>query len=468
MRNIARRLLNNLGAIILALLLAFVIWVMSTLGRDPFEYRELDGVPVVLEDQPGDMVILEAIPESMSIEVRIRQSAAQELQDSDFQAILDLGEVTIDRELAEEGVTVPVPILITSSRDDVRISAPIPGSQDVRLATLGTITMPVQADLRGVVAEGYDILEPTLEPAHVQIAGPEPYLSEVAAVTAQIDLRETDQDITRTVRVRLLNADGNSVTGLRESVLDADGNWVSALDVAPQDVTARVSVRSLADFRHDIMVVPDLVGEPGVGYVQGDVSVEPSVVKFKGPSELLDTFPNFVRTEPVPISGTTTTQLWPALLIVPDGVDVVDEDYQTVSFVVVRVEIEPVLTTRELTGTVEILRVPAEWMATAVPSVVGVTVQGPEVLVQEMGPEDIRIIVNVSGKGLGVYAFEPRVNVLKSPDLISVLRFSPEQILVSLEAIPSPTPTSTVTPSVTATATVTPTATATPTSTVTP
>jgi YbbR domain-containing protein len=462
MRNIPRRLLNNLGAIILALLLAFVIWVMSTLGRDPFEDKQLFEVPVILVHQPRDIVLLEALPETVSVQVRVRQSVADEIQDSDFQAILDLDQVTIDPERAKEGVTVTVPISITSNIDDVRISPLEPNEQQVFLAMPQTRRMVVQVDLRGVVAEGYDILGPTVEPAQVEIVGPELFLDEVVAVTAQVDLRGTDQDVVRTVRVLLLDADGNSVAGLRESVLNADGNWVPGLQVVPEEVTARVNVRSLADFRHDIRVVPDIVGVPGTGYVKGDVSVEPSLVKFKGPSELLDTLPNFVRTEPVPISGTTKTQLWPALLMVPDGVDVVNADYQTVSFVVVTVEIEPILTTLELTGTVEILRVPAEWMATAVPSIVDVTVEGPEVILQELGPEDLRIIVNVSGKGLGVYAFEPQVNVLVSPDLISVLRVAPETILVRLEAIPPPTPTLTITPTLTPTLAVTPTSTITP------
>ncbi len=462
MRSILRRLLNNLGAIILALLLAFVIWVMSTLGRDPYQDRQLTAVPVVLVNQPSNVVLLEAPPGTTSIEVRVRQSAAEELKDSDFRAVLDLGSVTIDPERAREGVTVTVPISIVSNLDDVRISPPDPKEQEVYLATLQMRTREVQADLRGVVAEGYDILDPIVEPAQVQIIGPKSYLDEVVAVTAQADLRGTDQDIARTAKVLLLDASGISAKGLRENVLDATGQWVPGLRVVPEDVTVSVSVRSLADFRHDIRVVPDVVGVPGVGYVQGDVTVEPSVVKFKGPSELLDTLPNFVKTEPVPISGTTRTQLWPALLMVPDGVDVVDADYQTVSFVVVRVEIEAILTTGELTGTVEILRVPAEWMATAVPSTVTVTVEGPEVIVRELGPEDLRIIVNVSGKGLGVYAFEPQVNVLVSSDVISVLRVAPETILVRLEAIPPPTPTLTITPAVSPTATVTPTPTVTP------
>lgn len=462
MRNIPRRLLNNLGAIILALLLAFVIWVMSTLGRDPFEDKQLSGIPVVLIGQPRDVVILRALPETMPIEVRVRQSVVDSIQDSDFQAILDLGQVAIDEDLAENGVTVTVPISITSNLDDVRITPPTPGQQAVYLASLQTMTMMVEPDLRGTVAEGYDIQGPIVEPVQVQISGPEPYLNQVASVSAQVDLRASDQDIVRTVKVLVLGADGTSVTGLRETVLDADGKWVPALQVTPQEVSVRVDVRSLADYRHDIRVIADVVGVPGTGYVKGDVTVDPLTVKFKGPSELLDTLPNFVETEPVPITGTTKTQLWPALLIVPEGVDVVDADYQTVSFVVVTVEIEPVLATRELTGTVEILRVPTEWMATAVPSIVDVTVEGPEVIVKDLGPEDLRIIVNVSGKGLGVYAFEPQVNVLVSPDLVSVVSFSPETILVRLEAIPPPTPTLTATPTLTPGLVVPPTSTITP------
>lgn len=447
MKSIPRQLLSNLGAVVLALLLAIVIWIMATLDLDPLEDRIFPNVSLHLIHQPENTVLLSAVPRQITVTARAQRSELEELDQTDFRATLDLTGVPT-------GTSVTVPISATCRLYGARVRSIVPEEQSVLLEELKSDVWPVEIRLTGQVAQGYEYVRSIVSPSQVEIRGPRSYLEQVASVVAPVELEGLDRNFTTTVSVMLLGADGDPAPGLEQEVLDASGQRVPGLQVTQGTVSIRVDVRSYADFRHDIRVVPVIAGQPAPGYRQGTVSVQPAFVKFKGTAEVLETLPDFVETEPVPISGTMQTQLWPALLVVPDGVDVVDDDYETLSLVNVTVRIEPILATRALTGTIEIIRVPPEWRAVAIPPVVDVTVEGPQVIVSNLRPEDLRVFVNVSGSGLGVYAFEPQVTVKVSPETVRLVSVVPETVLVRLEAIPTPTPTPTLT--ITPTSTITP------------
>ena len=85
MQSVFRHFLNNLGSVILALLLAAAVWFAAILQADPFETRVLFPVPVSQVNQPANSIPFEPIAEQVSVEVRAPQSVLQELQISDLE-----------------------------------------------------------------------------------------------------------------------------------------------------------------------------------------------------------------------------------------------------------------------------------------------------------------------------------------------------------------------------------------------
>ncbi len=421
MSSAVRRFVRNLGAFLLALLLGIVVWITATLATDPIVQQLYSGVGVTTVNQPKDTIFFEPIVKEVDVLARASQSILADLRPSDFEAIMDLS-------IVEPGTPVMVLVDVGTSRESVRIEGLNPAEQTVHLEAVRTITLPVTIDVEGEAATGYQSSGPVVNPALATVHGPEPFLAEVASVSGSLDVDGARDDVIQEVRVRPLDVNSRLVPGVE---------W------NPGEVEARVGVRKRLGFKPDVEVVPDLRGEPAPGYRRGSVEVEPSTVTLAGLPSVLDELPGFIETSPISVISATQDLTVRSPLTVPQNVVVVGVDFVTVT-----VEVLPILSSRAMTATVEIRGVNSGWMATASPSVVDVILEGPDTLLAELTSEDIRVIVDVDGLGLGVHRVEPDV---LAPEDVTVVSVIPETIEVVIAREPTPTPSLTVTPTLTTT-----------------
>jgi YbbR domain-containing protein len=431
MENTAQKLVDNLGTIILSLLLAFVVWIAATLQDDPFTVKEFLSIPITRIDQPPNTVIYDPIAERVNVTVRAPQSVMQNLKVTDFEATMSLAKV-------EPGVRATVPITVTSDNDGVRIESVDPSRQTVLLEAISSLTLPVKLEVQGQVATGYQSVPPVISPSEVTIQGPTPLLSEVVSVTGTIDLQGAKDNIVEQIAVTPVGADGQPVQGLQ---------WT------PDRVEVRVGVRRKVGYKPDVEVVPDLRGQPAPGYRLGSVTIEPSTVTLAGLPSVLDSLPGFVETMPISVTGATQNLTVRSLLTVPNNVVVVDVNYVTVM-----VEVLPIQSSKAMTGTVEIQGVGIGLIATPSPANVDVILEGPDAVLAKLEPGDLQVVVNVFGLAPGVHRVAPDV---VPPEGVTVVSVIPETVEVMIEPAPSPTPLP-VTPTITGTQTI-PLATATPT-----
>jgi YbbR domain-containing protein len=415
-KGVFRQLRSNFGAFVLALLLAFVVWIAASLQTDSFSDRRFNAIPLVPVNLPEQTVLLDPVADQVVVTVRARESVLADLKASSFEAVLDLGQV-------QTGVPVVVPVVVTCDNDQVRIEGVDPPSLSVFLAAVESMTSSVMVQVQGQPATGFDVAAPLVTPAEVSIQGPELYLSQVVSVTALMEVAGARRTVTATVAVNLL---------------DANGEPVPEVESIPAEVQVQVPVRSLAQYKPDVAIKAVVHGEPASGYRKGEVAVEPASVTLEGPSSVLDTLPGFVETMPITITGATESLSRQSLLSVPADVGVVE-----VSYVTVTVEILPILGTRTLTVTMELIRVPAGMKATPVPSQVVLTLEGPDAKLSALKPDDILIVLDLRGQTRGVYLITPDV---LAPEGIQVLTVDPETIAVLIEPIPTPTPQPTARP----------------------
>jgi YbbR domain-containing protein len=216
----------------------------------------------------------------------------------------------------------------------------------------------------------------------------------------------------------------------------------------PDQVEAAVVIRERVGFKPDVEVVPDLLGDPPEGYRLEQVSVDPPVVTLSGPQAVLDELPGFVETMPISISNVVEDLSLRTALTLPTTVVPVSGNVVTVT-----IEIQPIQVSRTMTATVQIQGIPPERVATAVPGIVRVIVEGPDMVLSELGPEDIQITANMLETNLGVQRIVPQV--IAPPEVV-VVSISPETIEVTIALAPRPTPIFTPTQTVTPTMTVEP------------
>jgi YbbR domain-containing protein len=421
MSNALRQFLNNLGSVILALLLAFAVWIAATLQDDPFEEQDFPNVPLVLLNQPADTMIFESIVERVTVTVRAPESVLRELKISNFEATMDLSAV-------QPGNPAPVPIQVACDREAVRIEAWDPLQQPVHLEAVRTMTLPVEIQVQAGVATGYEALRPVVVPGEIAVRGPEPYLLTAVSVSGSMDVEGAKEDITEQVAVAPLDANGELVPGLQ---------WT------PERVEVRVAVRRKLGYKPDVEVVPDVRGDPALGYRRGIVLVDPSTVTLAGLPSELDSLPGFVETLPISVTGATESLSQRTAMTLPTSIAVVGGNFVTVT-----VEILPIQISRAITVAVEVQGLRPGWLATPSPSVVDVTLEGADPVLAELKPDDLQITLNLFGLSLGMHRLEPTV---LAPEGVTVLSIIPETIEVAIDLAPTPTPTLTVTPTVTAT-----------------
>lgn len=405
-----RQLVNNLSSLILALLLAVAVWIAATLQADPFVEQEFSNIPVTAVGQPEETVFFEGEEARVSVQVRAPQSVLEDLQISDFQATMDLGNVAL-------GAAASVPISVTVESDAVRIQAYSPQTQDVHLERLSTITLPVNVRVEGDPATGYQSSRPMVRPGEVSISGPLPFVTQVVSVTGDINIEGVREDVSQRISIA------------PRSEL---GVIVGEVDWTPQQVQVDINVQRRVGFKPDVQVVPDLRGDPAPGYRRASVSVEPTTVTLAGSAPILASLPGFIKTEPISITGATQDLSMLAALSVPSDVVVIEDNR-----VMVTVEILPVLSSRSITATVEVEGLRAGWVATVSPSSIEIIVEGPETLLGELAREEVRVLVDLSGYSPGVHRLDPVVVV---PGDVSVVSVIPETIEVIIELAPTPTP----------------------------
>jgi YbbR domain-containing protein len=408
-----RHLLNNLGAVVLALLLAFAVWIAATFQVDPFVVQEFANVPLTPVNQPDDTIFFEPISERVAVAARAPQSVLDDLNVLDFAATIDLSGV-------EPGESTSVPISVTCSSEAVRIETYDPKQQTVHLEAVRTITRPVDIKVQGEVSTGFRAARPIILPDQVSIHGPKLYLDEVVSVTGSLDIAGTRDSIVEKVSIR---------------PLDADGRLLSGLQLVPDRVEVRIAVRQRVGYKPDVEVVPDLQVVPADGYRLGSVAIEPSIVTLKGPSSVLRNMPGFIETLPISFTGVTQDLSSQTLLTVPTGVVIVGVNYVTVT-----VEILPIVSSRTMTKAVEIQGLRQGLLATPSPPVVDVNLEGPAALLAELTTDDIQVLVNLADYTLGAHRIAPDV---LAPEGVTVVNVIPETIEVVIELPPTPPLTST-------------------------
>lgn len=413
-----RGILNRLGSLLLAFLLAVAVWIAASLQSDPFTKLEFANVPIQVVNQPGDTVILnqDEVATRLSVEAYAATSVLAELSVSDFSATMDLAAV-------EPGMPTIVPITVSCTNESVRIQGITPEAETVHLEYVLALTLPIEIDVKGQVATGYQTSRPTLRPDYVTVTGPEPYLAGVTRATGSIDIQGANEDVVETVTVFPEGADGAPVSGIE---------W------NPRQTEVQIGVRTRVGYKPSVEVVPDIRGDPAAGYRRGSVTVAPSTVTLKGQPAELDKLPGFVMTLPVSITEATGALTQRTPLTVPEKIQVVETNFVTVT-----VEILPILSSLNLTSTVEIRGLRPGWIATPSPGEVNVVLEGPEAVLTELAIDDVQVMLNLFGYALGVHRVEPDV---LAPGTVTVVNVIPETIEVVISPSPTPTPTLTIAP----------------------
>ncbi len=398
-----RSVLEYVASFLLAFALAVFIWLNATRTEDPIQTRFLE-VPVSFVGLPADTVLVSGDQDTI-VQLRLEgpRSVLQEVTPEDFVATVDLSQVPPGQETSVE-------INVVGSRPGATISFITPEQVDVLLEQQVTKRVPVEVDLRGTVARGHTQGEPLLEPGEITVSGP-------AGRVGQLDFAQ--------VTMFLNNAVETTTESIPPIFYDQQGRVasVTGLQLDTNEVVVTVPVEESAGFA-DKLVTVVWTGEPAPGYRLLSVSADPPSVLVEGRPAQVNRLTS-VRTEPIDITGLTSSFQQAAILDLPEGITT-EADQN----VMVNIEIEPILTTSTYNRTPDLIGLGSGLEAVVVPEQVRVVLFGPLPVLDSLVEEDVRVTLDVFGLGPGSYSIEPRVDV---PDRgIEVRSIQPTAVTVTI------------------------------------
>jgi YbbR domain-containing protein len=435
---------RNLGNLLLAFVLAVVVWVSAIVAADPSE-ETLYPRPLTLEivNQDTSMLQLNSIPAQARLTLNAPRSILNRLAEDPEQLMtwIDLSGLGP----GEHTVPVKAQVLL----NPVRIISIEPKEVQVRLERLASRTFPVQVTVTGTPASGYRQGTPVIEPRQVTVSGPESQVELVASVAGSLDIDGANTNIRQ---------------GIPLQAHDQTGNPIQGVEIVPQTVSVTEPINLLGGYRNVVVKVVTS-GEPADGYWLTNISVNPpNVTLFSTNPQRVNELPGYVETNPIDLTTLQDDVDVRAELVLPESVSQVGE-----GSVLVRLSIAAREGTLPITLPIEFVGLTPEMEVIASPETVDLLLAGPLPILNNLRPAEIRVVTNLSGLEPGIYQVEPVVDLL--PNQVEVVSILPETVVIAISPAPTATPTPTggtptppaltgtppgLTPSLTASATPTP------------
>jgi YbbR domain-containing protein len=405
---------KNIVTLLVALLLALVVWVSAVLSADPNVECDLGRqVPIELIGKDPGLKVMSNVPSSVKLNLLAPQTVCNELksQSDSVSVWADLTGLTAGE------FNVPVQVQISQSL--VRLMSQDPKTLNIVLEQVVTQEFLVNLAVSGEPPLGYKAGDPKIVPETVTISGPYSLVSNVKEAHAAFNIDGATQTITQTVVV---------------SPVDESGRVVTGVTVSPGNVTVTQPINLLGGYRNVIVKVVT-TGNVASGYRLTNYFVSPSsVIVFSSDPRLVNALPGYVETEPLDLTNANDDFESLLELNLPAGVSSVGD-----SKVLVQVSIAAIESSMTISLPLEIIGLEPGLEATVSPAAVDVIITGPVPVLNGLKPNDIRVKVDLTDYGEGVHQIIPEVDFL--PSRVQVVSILPATVEVTVVSAPTATPT---------------------------
>lgn len=322
---ILKTLVNNIGYKILAVVFAFILWLVVYNIDDPNKtVRFTTNVMVENESAITDMNKCYEVlngTNTITFSVTAKRSVINKLEDTDFIATADMNRMIMNSD--NKSAKVPIEVISRRSNSSLKYNGK---NQylEISLDDLVSRRFMINADTTGQVADGYALGEVTVtNPNVLNVTGPATIVDKIDSVVATIDV------------------EGMSMN-LSDNVLpvfyDADGNEIDTTRLKYNNTTITIAAKILRV--KEIPLSFTTTGTPSGDYRVVEITSDPENIRIKGASSVLNPIMSLaIPAEVLNVSGarddlTTTIDITEYL---PDGVELVDAADATVT-VTVRIE----------------------------------------------------------------------------------------------------------------------------------
>lgn len=407
------RVIANIGALALSLVLAIAVWVVAVQDENPVITEDLETpVPVTLIGPDAGLSIVGQPVRQVVLEVRApRRLWDERLRAQDFVVEADLSDLGPGRHT--------VPLTASYPSEDVEIADIKPDSVVVNLEAIVTRRVDVQAELLGEPAFGYEWRTTYITPTEISVTGPATIVDQVRSAVVEVALPGVRSTVERLQPVALRDQQGNTVTGIS--------------DVEPRSVQVLVEIAQRAGYRDYSVRVPT-TGTVALGYQITGIEVQPSLVTLRGSPDAFDQLPGYVETTPIALDGITEDIRARLTLDLPETLAAVG--LQGVS---VHILVDPIFGSRSFQA-IPVIRGLAPGLTRTISlRLVDLVVTGPLPVLEQLNDANVQVLADLSGLEPGVHSVRLMTVV---PEGVTVVSLLPEQIDITISEIATPAGTS--------------------------
>ena len=271
-------IINNIGFKILALVFAFVLWLVITNTTDPVTNRTITGIPVQIENEQlvldGSHVYTVETGNTATVVVSGNRSVIGNLTAADFIATADFAELSITN-------SVPINVELTGEKARYASSVTITlktNSMIINLEDMDTKTMNVEVEYVGQLPDDMIIEDAACNPAKVVLHAPESVINQAAKAAVQINYSEVTGDTTLHKDVVIYDYNGNAIELNSDTYLES----------------ASVDVKITTSHVKSVPIYIEAFGTPAAGYELADISFSKETVSLRGSEESLSMITDIV------------------------------------------------------------------------------------------------------------------------------------------------------------------------------
>lgn len=395
---ILKTLTKNLGFKILAVVFAFILWLVVYNTDDPtITVSYTTNVTVENASTVTDMNKCYEVlngTNTVSFAVTAKRSVLNKLEDTDFTAVADMNRMIVN----EDGDKANVPIEITSKRSNSSLKYNGKNKYlEVSLEDLMKRRFIITADTSGKVADGYALGEVTVtNPNVLNVSGPASIVNKIDSVVATIDVDGMS-----------MNLSDNVIPAL----YDADGQEIDTTKLKLSNTTVTISAKILS-----VKEIPLVFSTSGVPYEDNrvvEISSKPETIKVKGSSTTLNPLSSLnIPGDVLNVSGasediTTTIDISEYL---PDGVELVNASDATVT-VTVRIEAYELKKFNLSTSQINVNGLDSNYDLSFDQSTVAVTVSGLKNDLNKLNTSQLSASIDVTDLGVGTHQVNLDLNL---------------------------------------------------------
>lgn len=419
---------NNLGYKIISVLIAIVIWYAVTDINDPVETASYTAYVEVVNGsyiENGKQIYrIDEEYKTVKVYVEANRSVLSTITDEDIKVTADLTQIV---DLDREPVMVPLQVTVDSAVNEVTLSRlTIP----IEIENIASREFPVTVSTGdSSVDKDYEIGTMTPSQESVILTGPESIISSIESVVARINVEGMKQSGDVPAALTIMD---KSQSELSELVLSDDISWDAEVD----DISVRVELWAK---RSGVTIKALYSGTTAEGYQVSNIVTTPQEITVAGNDEALKTLEEngnvvTIPAEEINVDGISGDRVYEVDItrFLPEGLKLSSSMTEKV---IVYVSVLPV-NSREITVDVDEIEVKGLAAGLTVsydnPETT-VIVKAIDTKLASLTQEDLKLSVDVTGKGQGDYTDLPveaelpsGVTLMTEPSITIHIKEKPE------------------------------------------